>query len=91
MAAQEDKPEAPAKDKLITPLGIVVDLALAGLFFMVFTLFILPPHVPAFQTGPLYFFSAYTALCLTGVFWIGLQLFRVTYARQKLDRQKVRS
>ena len=89
--SQPQEPESEAKPKLITPVAIVTDLAASAVFFLVFWLFILPPHVPAFTPVPVYFWSAYTAFCLTGVFWIGLQLFRVTLARQRLDRVQSRA
>lgn len=63
--------------------GVLIDAALAFVFFLVFTFFVLPPHVPGHDTVLLYAFSAFTAFCLSMVFWMALGLFRVTLADHK--------
>ncbi|MEM0966750.1 MAG: hypothetical protein AAGJ81_11430 [Verrucomicrobiota bacterium] len=75
-----------SEKKLTSPVTILIDLALTGAFFVFMTV-MLRPFVPA-QT-PLYVwgFAAFTALPLTGVFWLASQMFRVTLTDQ-LRRSK---
>ncbi len=79
----EDEP-AP---KLIKPWEVVLDLVLAAGFF-VFITSILLGHSPA--TDPLvrYATAGFTGFCLTGVFWMAVQLFRVTLADQLIRRRQ---
>lgn len=66
------------KSKLITKQGAIFDVALTIVFFLAFTFFVMPKHVPAYDPFWIYLFSAYTSLALSGVFWIALSFFRVT-------------
>ena len=64
--------------ELLSRKGLVIDLVLALVFFLAFTFLVIPPHVPAESPAWILFWSAYTSLSLAAVFWMGLQLFRVT-------------
>lgn len=66
----EDKP-------LVSKTGIVVDLILSIAFFS-YMFWILMPHVPSYDTNTIYFVAGMTSLCMTGVFWIAANMFRVT-------------
>jgi len=68
--------------KLVTPLGALIDVVIAGVVFLVFFLFIIPPHVPFYETGWKMFFSAYTSVVMGGFTWLALCLFRVTLIDQ---------
>ena len=73
------------QSKLITPVGILVDLGVTGAFFL-FMLIVLGPHVPSDDPSTIRWVAAYTSLCLTGVFWLAVSMFRVTlvdYLRTK--------
>lgn len=73
--------------ELISRKGIVVDLVLTALWLTFFS-WILRPYVPAqsevFVTG----FSIYTAVCLTGVFWLALSMFRIVFVDHQLSKQE---
>jgi hypothetical protein len=71
-----------SQPKLVSPFGAVVDFILAAIFFAVFTLVVIPPHVPAESPTAVYALSAYTSFSLAGVFWMALMLFRVTRVDQ---------
>ena len=76
--------------KLIGPVGATIDIILALIVFTVFTLFIIPPHVPFYDPTWKYTLSAYTSLVMTGFFWMALNLFHVTLVDQ-LQRRKVKT
>jgi len=73
--------ETDEEAKLTTPGRIVFDLLLTGLFF-VFMTYVLRPFVPAQTEFYTWLFSGFTALPLTGVFWLATQMFRVTLTDQ---------
>ena len=71
--------------KLVTRVGILVDLGLTAVFFL-FMWVVLGPHVPSDDPSTISWVAAYTSLCLTGVFWLAVSMFRVTlvdYLRAK--------
>ena len=65
------------EDKLVSKTGIVVDLFLSCAFFA-FMLWVLMPHVPSYDQTTVYIVAGMTSLCMTGVFWIAANMFRVT-------------
>ncbi|OIO59896.1 MAG: hypothetical protein COZ46_00485 [Verrucomicrobia bacterium CG_4_10_14_3_um_filter_43_23] len=74
--------------KLISKGGIFFDLLLTAAFF-VFMTTVCIPHVPAQTETMRLIFGIYGSTCLTGVFWLALQLFRVTrvdYARSRKNK-----
>ncbi len=71
-----------SENKLIGRGGIVVDIILTIIFFGFFT-WILRPYVPAQSEVYVWFFSAFTASCLTGVFYIAVSMFRIVRVDQK--------
>jgi hypothetical protein len=73
---------APAEQTHVTPVTIAVDLVLVGIFFY-FMFGWVRSHVP--NNNPLFqnFFGASTALCVTGVFWMAIQMYRVVVAGEK--------
>lgn len=75
--------------RLISKKGVLIDLALA-LAFYVFMLGCVQPHVPLEVkdypiASPLIAYA--TTACLTGVFWLALGCFRVTWADQRMRRK----
>ena len=75
------------KPKLITKQAVVIDLVLTVVFFVWITS-ILKKHVPWSEAGEtaVLLGAAYCGACLAGVFWMALNLFRVTLADQMLPR-----
>ena len=67
---------ANSEQKLVTRGSLVVDAVLMAAFFLFFFK-ILKSHVPASEPMWINIGAAYTASCLTGVFWLALQMFRV--------------
>lgn len=62
---------------LVSKNGVVVDLILSVLFFL-FMREVLVPHVPSQDPTAVFVVSSMTAFCMTGVFWIAANMFRVT-------------
>jgi hypothetical protein len=70
-----------SEKKLIGKGAMVMDIAIAGLFF-IFMAFALRPHVPFDGEQNVVLWAAITAAPMTGVFWLALQMFRVTLVDQ---------
>jgi protein-S-isoprenylcysteine O-methyltransferase Ste14 len=75
------------KPKLITKQAVVIDLVLTVVFFVWITS-VLKKHVPWSEAGEtaVLLGAAYCGSCLAGVFWMALNLFRVTLADQMLPK-----
>ena len=79
-----------SEHRLISKTGIVVDLILAAAFY-IFMLGHVRSHVPleAIDYPIASSVIAYlTTGCLTGVFWLALGCFRLTWVDQRLQRKK---
>ena len=74
MEKQEDK-------KLVGKIANVIDIVLALIFFTIMA-FLLRPFVPFQGEGVVELWAAITALPMTGVFWLLIQMFRVTFVDQ---------
>lgn len=69
--------------KLTSPLSLAVDAVLViGFFAFLFTL--LKSHVPSNDPKLVFFWAALTAGCMSGVFWLAVQMFRVVLKAQRL-------
>ena len=73
---------APSEQKHVTPVTIAVDLVLVAVFFF-FMFGWVKPHVPNNDPKFVFVFGALTALCVTGVFWMAIQMVRVVVAGEK--------
>ena len=62
---------------LVSKFGIGVDLFLSVIFFLIMRK-VLIPHVPSQDPTAVFIVSSMTAFCMTGVFWIAANMFRVT-------------
>ena len=69
---------AQSEEKLVTPLSLVVDLVLVVAFFA-FIFSVLKSHVPSSDPKMVTLWAAIGTSCLTGVFWLALQMFRVVF------------
>jgi len=67
--------------KLVSPIWIVLHLIPTAIFF-VFMQHVCYHHAPDWSEFNKQLAGAYTALCLTGVFWMCLQGFHVTLVDQ---------
>lgn len=81
-SSSNDNILAPAEQKHVSPLTIAVDLVLCAIFFY-FMFGWVKSHVPSNDPKFVLIFGALTALCVTGVFWIAIQMFRVVVAGEK--------
>lgn len=73
--------------KLTSPVSLAVDAVLvAGFFAYLFTL--LKSHVPSNDPKMVVFWTALTAGCMSGVFWLAVQMFRVVLKAQRLANAK---
>ena len=73
---------APSEQKHVTPVTIAVDLVLVAIFFY-FMFGWVKSHVPNNDPKFVNIFGTLTALCVTGVFWMAIQMFRVVVAGEK--------
>ena len=68
-------------EKLVTPVSLVVDAILVIAFFVyLFTL--VRSHVPSHDPKMVYLWGGLASACLTGVFWLALQMFRMVLRAQ---------
>jgi hypothetical protein len=71
----------------VSPLSLVVDLVLVAAFFAyLFTL--LRSHVPSNDPSMITLWAALGAACMTGVFWLCVQMFRVVLRAQRAANRK---
>lgn len=66
------------EEKFTTPVSLVVDLVLLVAFFA-FLFSVLKSHVPSPNPKMVILWAAIGTSCLTGVFWLALQMFRVVF------------
>lgn len=70
--------------KLVTPVSLVIDAILVAAFFtLMFT--VVRSHVPSNEPKMVALWGALAAGCLSGVFWLALQMLRVVF-RAHRDR-----
>ena len=81
-SSHNDNIHAPMEQKHVTPVTIATDLVLISVFFY-FMFGWVKTHVASNDPKFVIFFGASTALCVTGVFWMAIQMFRVVYAGEK--------
>lgn len=72
--------------KFVTPLSLLVDLVLMIAFFAyMFT--VLRSHVPSTDPKMITLWAALGSSCMTGVFWLAVQMFRVVLRFQRQSRR----
>jgi hypothetical protein len=72
--------------KLTSPVSLAIDAVLVIVFF-IYMYSVVSTHVPSTDPKMILIWGLYTAACLTGVFWLSLQMFRVTYRAQRESRK----
>lgn len=73
--------------KGVTPLSLIIDFVLVAAFFAyLFTL--LRVHVPSTDPKMITLWAALGSACMSGVFWLCIQMFRVVLRGQLAAKQK---
>jgi len=75
-------PMAQPERKLVTPVSLLVDAVLV-IIFSVYMYSVVSTHVPSRDPKMIALWGIYTTSCLTAVFWLALQMFRVTFRAQR--------
>ncbi|MDG1326225.1 MAG: hypothetical protein P8P49_10690 [Opitutales bacterium] len=70
----DEKEEQP----LVSKIGIVIDLILSFIVFIFLGAYVLPQHVPSDDSFVVNIVAFMTSFCMTGVFWMAVNMFRVT-------------
>lgn len=78
---------AQPETKLTSPASLAVDAVLVIGFFL-FIYSIVAPHVPSNDKSMILLWGGLCAACMTGVFWLCIQMFRVVLRAQRADRRK---
>lgn len=73
--------------KFTSPTSLIVDTVLVIAFFC-FIYTIVSPHVPSADKSMILLWGGLCAACMTGVFWLCIQMFRVVLTAQRADRKK---
>ena len=76
-----------SKQKLVTPVSLAVDLVLVAAFFF-YMYGVISPHVMSNDPRMIRLWGAITTSCLTAVFWLCIQMFRVTLRAQRAAKKK---
>lgn len=76
-------------EKLTTPVGMVVD-AILVLGFFLFLFGLLKSHVPSNDPTMVFIWAGLTSACMSGVFWLAIQMFRVVLSAQLLAKKRNR-
>lgn len=67
--------------KFTSPVSLVVDAVLVlGFFLYIYT--IVAPHVPSTDKSMILLWGGLTSACMSGVFWLAVQMFRVVLRAQ---------
>lgn len=77
---------ATSEKKKTSPVQIVIDLVLCAVFFAFFFK-VLQPHVPSDEPGFVRFYAASGAGCMTGVFWMAMNMVRVVFRFQRASNR----
>lgn len=73
--------------KLTSPASLALDAVLViGFFLFMYT--VVSRHVPSNDKSMIMLWGGLGSACMTGVFWLALQMFRVVLRAQIQDRRK---
>ena len=78
---------AQPETKLTSPASLIVDAVLVLGFFL-FIYWLVSPHVPSNDKSMILLWGGLCAACMTGVFWLCVQMFRVVLRAQRADSRK---
>ena len=78
---------AQPETKFTSPASLIVDAILViGFFVFIYTL--VAPHVPSNDKSMILLWGGLCAACMTAVFWLCVQMFRVVLRAQRADARK---
>ena len=73
--------------KLTSPVSLVVDAVLVGLFAaLVYSM--VKSHVQSNDPKMIMLWAGATTACMSGVFWLAVQMFRVVLKAQRMANKK---
>ncbi len=78
---------SPAAKSTVTAVSLIVDAVLVIGFFLLM-LWLVKSHVPSTEPAMILLWGGLGAACMTGVFWLALQMFRVVLLAQRQDKRK---
>ena len=78
---------AQSDQKLVTPLSFVVDAILVAAFFL-YMYSLLKIHVQSNDPTYIMLWGGLASACMSSVFWLALQMFRVVFRAQRLAAKK---
>jgi len=78
---------AQPEQKHTSPVSLAVDAVLVVAFF-VFMYRVVSTHVPSTNPKWIVFWGVMCAACMTGVFWLCIQMFRVVLRAQRAAGKK---
>jgi hypothetical protein len=78
---------AQSERKLTSPASLAVDAVLVIVFF-VYMYTVLSTHVPSRDPAMIRLWGAISSSCVTALFWLALQMFRVVYRAQRDSAKK---
>lgn len=75
------------EQKFTTPASLAVDAVLTIACF-VYLYTVVAPHVPSNDRSMILLWGVLTSACMSGVFWLCIQMFRVVLRAQREARKK---
>lgn len=75
------------EQKFTTPTSLAVDAVLTLACF-VFLYTVVAPHVPSNDKSMVVLWGGLTSACMSGVFWLCIQMFRVVLRAQREARKR---
>lgn len=73
--------------KLTSPVSLIVDAVLVIAFFL-FIYSLVSQHVPSKDPSMVLLWGGLTSACMSGVFWLAIQMFRVVLKAQLMAKKK---
>lgn len=73
--------------KMVTPVSLIVDAILVIGFFL-FMYGLLESHVPSNDKSMVMLWAGLGSACMSGVFWLAIQMFRVVLRVHRADHKK---
>lgn len=80
------RPMAQSEQKFTSPVSLLVD-AILVIGFFVYMFGVLQKHVPSNDPKMVMLWAALTSACMSGVFWLAVQMFRVVFRAQRAAKK----
>lgn len=82
-----DQPDdSKSMTKFTSPLSLIVDLVLV-VAFSIYMFTVLRTHVPSNDPKMILIWGIIATSCMTGVFWLALQMFRVVFRAHRASKK----